>query len=44
MNQNNNEPMHGVKLEKKLIEFQERYAWDGMTERIDSRLLKKSND
>jgi uncharacterized protein (DUF2132 family) len=33
--------MHGMTLEKILIELEERYGWEGMAERIDINCFKK---
>ncbi|WP_447592604.1 VF530 family protein [Aquipseudomonas campi] len=33
-------PLHGITLEKLLIELVEKYGWDGLAQRIDIRCFK----
>lgn len=35
-----NDPLHGITLEKLLIELVEDYGWDGLAYRIDVRCFK----
>jgi len=36
-----NDPMHGMTLEKILIELEEGYGWDGLASRVDINCFKK---
>lgn len=39
-NEQPNNPLHGITLEKVVTQLVERYGWDGMAERIDINCFK----
>ena len=41
MNQQSNNPLHGVSLEKIVTELELRYGWDGLAQRININCFKK---
>ena len=41
MNQQPNNPLHGVSLEKIVAELEFRYGWDGLAQRININCFKK---
>src|SRR5262245_19801193 len=40
MSMTSNDPLHGITLEKLLIELVDHYGWDGLAKRIDIRCFK----
>lgn len=41
MNNQPNNPLHGVKLEQIIIELQEHYGWEELANKVDIRCFKK---
>ena len=41
MSQHSNDPMHGMTLEKILIELEAQYGWEGLAARININCFKK---
>ncbi|BAN48103.1 VF530 family DNA-binding protein [Metapseudomonas resinovorans] len=40
MSMTSKDPLHGITLEKLLIELVDHYGWDGLAKRIDIRCFK----
>ena len=41
MNNQPNNPLHGVKLEQIIIELQQHYGWEELASKVDIRCFKK---